>query len=77
MKCLTLTMKLPIFLSIILVVFSSCTSADPDACTCGQELSKDVADQDQTIMDACSQKGEAMKDKQKVQWFNDIMSCVE
>jgi hypothetical protein len=70
-------MKLPIILSIILVVFSSCTTTDPDACTCGQELSKPIADQDETVMDACAQKGEAMKDKEKVRWFEDIMNCVE
>ena len=70
-------MKLLFFLSIILVVFSSCTSADPDACTCGQELSKAIADQDEAIMDACAQKGEAMKDKEKERWFEDIMNCVE
>ena len=70
-------MKLPIFLFFILVVFSSCTSADPDACTCGQELSKPISDQDEDIMAACAQKGEAMKDKEKVRWFEDIMNCVE
>jgi hypothetical protein len=70
-------MKLPIFLSISLLVFTSCTSADPDACTCGRELSKPIADQDEEIMAACAQKGEAMKDKEKVRWFEDIMNCVE
>jgi len=50
---------------------------NPDACTCAKELSKPNVEQDQETMDACAQKGEAMKDKQKVQWFNDIMSCVE
>ena len=70
-------MKLPIILFSVLVVFSSCTSADPDACTCGQELSKPISDQDEDIMDACAQKGEAMKDKEKVRWFEDIMNCVE
>jgi hypothetical protein len=70
-------MKLPIFLSIILIVFTSCTSKDPDACTCGQEISKSIADQDEAIMDACSQKGETMTDKEKVRWFEDIMNCVE
>jgi|GEM_PF-312282 hypothetical protein len=70
-------MKLPIFLFFILIVFSSCTSTDPDACTCGQELSKPIADQDEDIMAACAQKGEAMKDKEKVRWFEDIMNCVE
>ena len=70
-------MKLPIILFFILVVFSSCTSADPDACTCGQELSKPISDQDEDIMAACAQKGEAMKDKEKVRWFEDIMNCVE
>ena len=70
-------MKLPIILFFILVVFSSCTSTDPDACTCGQELSKPISDQDEDIMAACAQKGEAMKDKEKVRWFEDIMNCVE
>ena len=70
-------MKLPFFLLISLFVFSSCTSADPDACTCGHELSKPIADQDEAIMDACAEKGEAMKDKEKVRWFEDIMNCVE
>mgnify|MGYP006189451977 FL=1 len=70
-------MKLPIILFFILVVFSSCTSTDPDACTCGQELSKPIADQEEEIMAACAQKGEAMKDKEKVSWFEDIMNCVE
>lgn len=70
-------MKLPFFLFIGLFVFSSCTSADPDACTCGQELSKPIEDQDEAIMDACAQKGAAMKDKEKVRWFEDIMNCVE
>ena len=70
-------MKLPFFLSITLFLFTSCTSADPDACTCGKELSKSIADQDEAIMDACAQKGEAMKDKEKVRWFEDIMKCVE
>ena len=70
-------MKLPIILFSVLVVFSSCTSADPDACTCGQELSKPISDQDEEIMAACAQKGEAMKDKEKVRWFEDIMNCVE
>ena len=70
-------MKLPIILFSVLVVFSSCTSADPDACTCGQELSKPIADQEEDIMAACAQKGEAMKDKEKVRWFEDIMNCVE
>jgi hypothetical protein len=70
-------MKLPIILFSVLVVFSSCTSADPDACTCGQELSKPISDQDEDIMAACAQKGEAMKDKEKVRWFEDIMNCVE
>ena len=70
-------MKLPIILFSVLVVFSSCTSADPDACTCGQELSKPIADQEEEIMAACAQKGEAMKDKEKVRWFEDIMNCVE
>ena len=70
-------MKLPIFLFFILVVFSSCTSTDPDACTCGQELSKPIANQDEDIMAACAKKGEAMKDKEKVRWFEDIMNCVE
>ena len=70
-------MKLPIILFSVLVVFSSCTSADPDACTCGQELSKPISDQEEEIMAACAQKGEAMKDKEKVRWFEDIMNCVE
>ena len=70
-------MKLPIILFSVLVVFSICTSADPDACTCGQELSKPISDQDEDIMAACAQKGEAMKDKEKVRWFEDIMNCVE
>ena len=70
-------MKLPIILFSVLVVFSSCTSADPDACTCGQELSKPISDQDEDIMAAFAQKGEAMKDKEKVRWFEDIMNCVE
>ena len=70
-------MKLPIILFSVLVVFSSCTSADPDACTCGQELSKPISDQDEDIMAACAQKGEAMKYKEKVRWFEDIMNCVE
>ena len=70
-------MKLPIILLSVLVVFSSCTSADPDACTCGQELSKPISDQDEDIMAACAQKGEAMKDKEKVRWLEDIMNCVE
>jgi hypothetical protein len=60
-----------------LIFLASCSSLDPDACTCAKELSKPNVKQDQEIMDACAQKGEAMKDKQKVQWFNDIMSCVE
>jgi hypothetical protein len=70
-------MKLPFFLLISLVLFSSCNSLDPDACACGQEISKPISDQDEAIMDACSQKGEAMNDKEKVHWFEDIMNCVE
>ena len=70
-------MKLPIILFFILVVFSSCTSTDPDACACGQELSKPIANQDEDIMAACAQKSEGMKDKEKVRWFEDIMNCVE
>jgi hypothetical protein len=70
-------MKLPIILFFILVVFSSCTSTDPDACACGQELSKPIANQDEDIMAACAEKGEGMKDKEKVRWFEDIMNCVE
>lgn len=70
-------MKLLTFISIILIVFSSCTATDPDACTCGQELSKPIAAQDAEIMDACAQKSEAMKDKEKVRWFEDVMNCVE
>jgi hypothetical protein len=62
---------------IFLIALSSCTSMNPDACTCGTELAKPIAEQDREIMDACAQKGEAMKDKDKVRWFEDIMNCVE
>lgn len=60
-----------------LLFLTSCSSLDPDACTCGKEVAKPIAIQDQEIMDACAQKGEAMKDKDKVRWFEDIMTCVE
>ena len=70
-------MKLLFFFFISLIAFSSCTSADTDACTCGKELSKPTLDQDKDVMDACAQKGEAMNDKEKVRWFEDIMTCVE
>jgi len=50
---------------------------NPDACTCGTELAKPIAEQDREIMDACAQKGEAMKDKDKVRWFEEVMNCVE
>jgi hypothetical protein len=70
-------MKLLFLLFLSLFAFLSCTSADPDACTCGKELSKSTLDQDQDLMDACSQKGEAMNDKEKVRWFEDIMTCVD
>jgi hypothetical protein len=70
-------MKLLFSLFLSLFTFSSCTSTDPDACTCGKELSKSTLDQDQDVMDACAQKGAAMDDKEKVRWFEDIMTCVD
>ena len=70
-------MKLLIFLFLSFIAFSSCTAADPDACTCGKELSKSTLDQDQDVMDACAQKGAAMDDKEKVRWFEDIMACID
>lgn len=70
-------MKLSFFFFISLIAFSSCTSADPDACTCGKELSKSSPNQDKDVLDACAQKGEGMNDKEKVRWFEDIMTCVE
>lgn len=60
-----------------LYLLSSCSSIDPDACTCGSELAKPIAEQDIEIMDACAQKGESMKDKEKVRWFEEVMTCVE
>jgi hypothetical protein len=60
-----------------LFFLASCSSLDPDACTCGKELKKQIADQDQDMMNACAQKGEAMSDKEKVRWFEDVMNCVE
>ena len=70
-------MKLIIFLFLSFIAFSSCTAADPDACTCGKELSKSTLYQDQDVIDACAQKGAAMDDKEKVRWFEDIMACVD
>lgn len=55
----------------------SCSTIDPDACTCGKELAKPIAEQDREMMDACAQKGESMKDKDKVRWFEEVMNCVE
>jgi hypothetical protein len=60
-----------------LFLLASCSSLDPDACTCGKELKKPIAAQDQNMMDACAQKGEALSDKEKVRWFEDVMNCVE
>ena len=65
--------------AILLLVLglTNCTSMNPDACTCGQELSKPIVEQDKEVMEACAQKGEALNDKEKVRWFEDIMNCVE
>ncbi|MBM3917134.1 MAG: hypothetical protein FJ349_05905 [Sphingomonadales bacterium] len=60
-----------------LVILTSCSSPNPDACTCGQELSKSQAEQDTELMNACAQKGDALPDKQKPKWFEDVMNCVE
>ncbi len=60
-----------------LFFLSSCSTLDPDACTCGTEVANSIAEQDREIMDACAQKGEAMKDKDKVRWFEEVMNCVE
>lgn len=60
-----------------LFFLSSCSTLDPDACTCGTELAKPIAEQDSEIMDACAQKGASMKDKDKVRWFEEVMTCVE
>ena len=62
---------------LFLLALSSSTAMNPDGCTCGTELAKPIAEPDREIMDACAQKGEAMKDKEKVRWFEDIMNCVE
>lgn len=70
-------MKLRSYLLLSLVILASCTSLDPDACTCGRELSKAIKNQDAKVMDACAQKGEAMKNKDKVRWFEDVINCVE
>lgn len=70
-------MKLRLFSIFALFLFFSCSPKDPSACTCGQELSKSQAEQDTELMNACAQKGEALTDKQKVKWFEDVMNCVE
>jgi hypothetical protein len=67
--------QIPFFASLFFLL--SCSTIDPNACTCGKELAKPIAEQDQDMMNACAQKGEAMSDKEKVRWFEDIMSCVE
>jgi hypothetical protein len=70
-------MKLRLFSIFALFLFFSCSPNDPSACTCGQELSKSQAEQDTELMNACAQKGEALSDKQKLKWFEDVMNCVE
>lgn len=70
-------MKLSYFLFLLIGLVSSCSPDNPSACSCGQELSKPNAEQDPVLMNACSAKGEAMTDKQKVKWFEQVMECVE
>jgi hypothetical protein len=60
-----------------LFFLSGCSSSNPDACTCGQELTKPSTEQDAAIMEACAKKSEKLSDKQKVKWFNEVMNCVE
>lgn len=70
-------MKRQILFFSSMLLLASCSSLDPKACTCGKELSKPLAEQDQELMQACSEKGEGLSEKQKVKWFNEIMTCVE
>jgi hypothetical protein len=70
-------MKLRSAFFVSLVILTSCSSPNPDACTCGKELSKTIDQQDAALMEACSQKEVQLKAKAKVQWFEDVMNCVE
>lgn len=70
-------MKLRFFCFFGLLLLFGCGPKDPSACTCGQELSKSQAEQDTELMNACAQKGDALTNKQKLKWFEDVMNCVE
>ncbi len=70
-------MKLMAFFICVTFGLYSCSSLDPSACSCGQELAKANSLQDQKLMEACAQKGEQLSDKQKVKWFEQIIECTE
>lgn len=70
-------MKLFYFLLSSLATLTSCSATNPDACFCAKELSKPFHKQDAQLMKACAEKGEALKGKNKLRWFEKIMACVD
>lgn len=70
-------MKLRSALFVSLVILTSCSSPNPEACTCGKELSKSIDQQDAALMEACSKKEAQLQEKAKVRWFEEVMNCVE
>jgi hypothetical protein len=70
-------MKLVGAFFLCIVFLTSCSSPDPNACICGKELSKPIAQQDASLMASCAEKEAQLKEKAKVRWFEEVMNCVE